>query len=164
MEKRTSCSVCRAEIECGEGAVLAVGGFGTPRFICDGCAADFDAATTEKEVGAIDAAIDRISKKMTASAADDDFVLVTVDALMKNARERREKIRLGEYDFSLDEVSESENGVPEELLESEEDIQNEKIEAEKNAKYEKITNIVCAILAIGALGFVIYEMIMRFFI
>ena len=78
--------------------------------------------------------------------------------------ERREKIRAGEYDFSEDEISDAEEEeIPEELLETEEDIENERREAEKNKKPDRITNIICAVLGLAAVGFFIYKIIMTYF-
>ena len=112
----------------------------------------------------IDSAIDRISKKMTSARVDDGLVLKTVSELMASARERREQIRLGEYDFSEDELPEENEEIPKELLESEEDVAAERLAAEKNKKYDKITNIICAVLALAALGFFIYRIIKTYFI
>ena len=159
------CSVCRAGIDSEDAAILTLGGFGMPRYLCSVCEADFDAAATEREISEIDGAIDRISKKMTAARIDDTPVLKTVEELMIAARERREKIRAGEYDFSEDEISDAEEEeIPEELLETEEDIANERREAEKNKKLDRITNIICAVLGLTALGFFIYKMITTYFI
>lgn len=163
MEEMT-CSVCRAKFEGEDASILTLGGFGNPRYLCDSCASDFDAASSEREVSEIDCAIDRISKKMTAAKVDDGLVLRTVSELMTSARERREQIRRGEYDFSEDEVTEENDEIPKELLESEEDAAAEKRAAEKNKKYDKITNIICAVLAIAALGFFIYRIITTYFI
>ena len=158
------CSVCRAKIESEEAAILTLGGFGNPRYLCDSCASDFDAAGSEKEVSDIDSAIDRISKKMTSARVDDGLVLKTVSELMASARERREQIRLGEYDFSEDELPEENEEIPKELLESDEDVAAERLAAEKSKKYDKITNIICAVLALAALGFFIYRIIKTYFI
>ncbi len=158
------CSVCSARIESDDAAILTLGGFGTPRYLCDSCALDFDAAQAEREISEIDGAIDRISKKMTSAKIDDGLVLKTVEELMRAARERRDKIRAGEYDFSADEVTEGEEEIPEELRETEEDVENEKKEAEKNKKYDRVTNIICAVLALAALGFFIYRIITTYFI
>ena len=158
------CSVCRTGIDGEDAAVLVLGGFGTPRYLCDCCASDFDAASTEREISEIDGAIDRISKKMTSARVDDGLVLETVEELMRAARERREKIRAGEYDFSEDETPDAEEEIPEELRETEEDIENGKKEAEKNKKYDKITNIICGVLGLAALGFFIYRIITAYFI
>ena len=162
MEEK-SCSVCRVGIDGEDAAILVLGGFGTPRYLCDCCASDFDAAATEREIPEIDGAIDRISKKMTSAKIDDTLVLKTVEELMCAARERREKIRTGEYDFSEDEVSDAEEQIPDELLETEEDIENERREAEKNRKLDKITNIICALIGLAALGFFVYKIIMTYF-
>lgn len=163
MEEKT-CSVCRVGNCCEDSAILTLGGFGTPRYICDDCASDFDAAISERGVCEIDAAIERISKKMTSARIDDGLVLKTVEELMCSARERREKIRVGEYDFSADAEQTADEEIPEELRESEEDAELERKEAEKNKKYDKITNIICSVLGAAALVFFLYRIITAYFI
>ena len=158
------CSVCRTGIDGEDAAILVLGGFGNPRYLCDSCASDFDAASTEREMSGIDGAIDRISKKMTSAKIDDGLVLKTVGELMRAACERREKIRAGEYDFSADTDSDVSEEIPEELCETEEDIESERKEAEKNKKYDRITNVICAVLGLAALGFFIYRIISTYFI
>lgn len=159
-----NCSVCHMGFDGEDAAVLAFGGYGTPRYLCDFCAKDFDAAMTEREVEGIDGAIDRISKKMTNAGIDDEIVLKSVDEIMKAARERREKIRAGEYDFSEDESVSEGDEIPAELLESEEDAEAEKQESKKDKLYDKITNIVCAALSVAALVFIVYQIINAYFI
>ena len=159
-----NCSVCHRSFEGEDAAVLAFGGYGTPRYLCDSCAKDFDSAMTEREVEAIDGAIDRISKKMTTARIDDETVLKTVDEIMREARERREKIRTGEYDFSEDESTIEDDAVPEELLETEEDAAAQKKESEKEKIYDKITNIVCGVLSAAALVFIVYQIVTAYFI
>ena len=159
-----NCSVCHRSFEGEDAAVLAFGGYGTPRYLCDSCAKDFDSAMTEREVEAIDGAIDRISKKMTTARIDDETVLKTVDEIMREARERREKIRTGEYDFSEDESTIEDDTVPEELLETEEDAAAQKKESEKEKIYDKITNIVCGVLSAAALVFIVYQIVTAYFI
>ena len=163
MSMNKICSVCHCEFESESADVLAFGAFGAARYLCDGCAKDFDETATGKEISEIDGAIDRISKKMMSARVDDEIVLSTVKEIMIAARERREKIRAGEYDFSEDEEMSAEE-IPEELRETEEDVETERLEAEKNKRYDKITNIVCVIFLILALGFFAYRILTSYFI
>ena len=162
MEEK-KCSVCRSGISEDDAAILTLGGFGTPRYLCDSCASDFDVAATEREISEIDNAIERISKKMIGSKIEDGLVLKTVEEIMCSARERREKIRTGEYDFSEDAKEIPEEEIPEELRETE-DAEIARKEAEKNKKYDRITNIICAVIGLAALGFFIYRIITSYFI
>ena len=147
----------------GEDApILAMSGYGTPRYVCDGCDADLTDATGAREIYDIKSAMDRISKKMTKNNLDDKVVLKTVDERMTAARERAERIRAGEYDFSEEdaakEADEAEE-IPEELRETEEDRELDRREAEQNKKLEKITNICCGTFFVAFIGYCIYRII-----
>ena len=49
--------------------------------------------------------------------------------------------------------------MPEELRESEEDIEKERIKAEKYKKFDTVTNWILAAAFAGALGFMIYRIL-----
>ena len=158
-----NCSICKANIEnVEEAAVLAMGGYGNPRYICDECSSDFDELTLSRDVESIKAAAERIGKKMSEAAVDDKLTLKTVDEIMKSSAERKEKIESGEYDFSDEEAEQNsacDEDVPPELKESEEDAEAERIRAERYAKFDKITNWICIALLVAAIGFAIYRII-----
>ena len=157
-----NCAICKGNIENVEDeAILAMGGFGNPRYMCDECSSDFDELTLSRDVEAIKAAAERIGKKMSESGVDDKLTLKTVEEIMKSSAERKEKIELGEYDFSEEEAEQNAvcDDVPPELKESEEDAEAERIRAEKYAKFDKITNWICIALLVLAVGFAIYRII-----
>lgn len=157
----SKCCICKSAVDGESAAILAMSGFGTPRYICDGCDSELSLATGASELSEIGSAMDRISKKMTENKVEDPLVLKSVQEIMKDARERAEKIKSGEYDFSEDESNdrgESEE-IPEELLETEEDRELDRKEAEKNKKFDKISNIICLVLLAAAIGFLIYRVI-----
>ncbi len=161
MESR--CCICNAAVNGEEAAILAMSGFGSPRYICDGCDGELSLATGAHDVSAISAAMDRISKKMAGNNVDDTLVLKTVEEIMTEARARAEKIKSGSYDFSEDTPCEDEDSeIPEELLETEEDRELDRKEAEKNKKLDKITNIVCFVMLAIAFGFLAYKLITTF--
>ena len=123
-----NCAICNAEINTEESAILTMGAYGNPKYLCKECSLDMDTATLGKEVAEISAAMERISKKMTVSGPDKQ-TYTTVTGLMAIAHDRAQKIKEGEYDFSLDESDESEGGfdeIPEELAESEEDKEKDR--------------------------------------
>ena len=156
------CSICKNPVDAESAAVLSVGGFGTPRYMCAECESDFDEMTRSRDVESINLAIARIGKKLDDSGIDDKVTLRTVEEVMKSSAERKEKIKSGTYDFceeeELDAESE-EDGVPPELRESEEDIENERIKAEKYKKIDNFTNWVLLGVFLGALGFIVYRLL-----
>ena len=140
-------------------------GFGNPRYICDDCESDLDFATLSREPEVISEAIEKIGKKMQDANNDDKLILETVTGIIDAATERGEMIKNGIYDFENDKAEELEgdDSVPEELLESEEDKELDRKEDEAKKQVEKVMNWITAGAFIGALGFIIYWLISRFF-
>ncbi len=161
MEK--TCSLCKASVDSETATLLTMGGFGNPKYVCDECDADLNLATLGKEPAEIFSAMDRVSKKMLKSDVSDELVLATVGEIMMGAKERAEQIKLGEYDFSADEISEADEEIPEELLESEEDKKEAEEIEKKNKKAEKITNIICIAVLLAVVGYLGYRFISTFF-
>ena len=95
-----SCTICKAAVDPENAAILSVGGFGTPRYMCPECEADFEEMTLSRDVEAINLAISRIGKKLSDAGNDDKVTLQTVEEVMKSSAERKEKIKEGTYDFS----------------------------------------------------------------
>ena len=158
------CCICKGDVNEERAAILTMSGYGNPRYICDECDAELSLATGAREISKITEAMDKIGAKMAKNNVDESVVLKTVDGIMKDARERAEKIKSGEYDFSCDEdIKESEEEeIPEELRETEEDRELDRKEAEKNQKLDKITNVICFAMVAAAIGFLIYKVIARF--
>ena len=157
------CCICKSQLDAESAAILTLSGYGTPRYICDGCDADISLSTSARDLSEIGAAMDRISKKMTKHNPEDPLVLKSVEEIMASANERAEKIKAGDYDFSAEDAlsEEADEQIPEELLESEEDRELDRIEAEKNKKLDKITNIICLAIIAAAIGFLAYRIITR---
>lgn len=152
------CSVCQGAVDREKSAILTLGGFGNPRYMCDECAKDFDTVTLSHDVEEISCAMDRIGKKMTSVNQEDKLVLKTVKEIMENAKSRAEQIKDGTYDFSSEQAEEDiEEEIPEELRETEEDKETVRLQEERNKKIDKISNWVCLGVIIGALGFFIYK-------
>ena len=159
------CSVCNKKVDSETAAILTIGGFGNPKYICEECDGDFTEATGAKDIEAIKAAMDRISKKITSIDQTDKLVLSTVGDIMEEASKRAKKIQDGTYDFSSETADESEaesDDIPEELRESEEDKELDRKEAERNKKIDKIINWVSAVAFLGILGYAIYRLINNF--
>ncbi len=159
------CSICKRSVDSESAAILTLGGFGNPKYLCDGCDADMADVTRGADAETVEAAMERIGKKMSAANIDDALTLKTVKEIMESAAERKEAIRRGEYDFESEkELDATEEAVPEELLESDEDKEADRIESEKNAKFDKIINAVSAVVFAGVLGFIIYKIIEIYFL
>ncbi len=158
------CSVCNKKVDSETAAILTIGGYGNPKYICEECDGDFAEATGAKDLEAIKSAMDRIGKKMSLSDPNDKLVLKTVEDIMAEASARAKKIQEGTYDFSAEEAEESkeEQEIPEELRETEEDKELDRKEAERNKKIDRIINWVSAILLLGVLGYAIYRLITNF--
>jgi hypothetical protein len=107
--------------------------------------------------------MERVGEKMAKNNVEDELVINTVTETFAAAAERAEKIKAGEYDFSLDEAEcgDGEPEVPEELLESEEDKRLDEEEAEVLKKSDKVINISMAIGAgIAVILFVLFKFIL----
>jgi len=158
------CSVCNKKVDSETAAILTIGGYGNPKYICEECDGDFAEATGAKDLETIKSAMDRIGKKMSLADPNDKLVLKTVEDIMTEASARAKKIQEGTYDFSAEEAEESkeEQEIPEELRETEEDKELDRKEAERNKKIDKIINWVSAILLLGVLGYAIYRLITNF--
>ena len=159
------CSICKKNIESEEPAILTMSGFGNPRHICEECEKDLDEATLSREPEIISAAIGRIGEKIKSANNDDALILNTVSEIIESATERGEMIKNGVYDFENDGIDEEGaiDEIPEELLETEEDKRRDERDARVNAKLDKIMNWVTLGIFVGALGYIIYWVISRYF-
>lgn len=153
-----TCALCLQSVDTEEADILAMGGAGTPRYLCDACSHDIELATTGKDYDEIVAAMDRISKNLTELAPDDTVTQDTTTLLLVNAAKRAKDIREGTYDFSLDDVDEITefDEIPEELRETEEDKELDRAEEEAANKLDKILNWVWVAVLVGAVGFMIW--------
>ena len=137
------CSICKREVDENEAPILAMGGFGNPKYLCAECAEDIDNVIGAKEAERIELAMAKISGKLSESDTDDMLVAETIKEIFSAAGERAKKIRNGTYDFSEDEAENDEiTDVPEELLETEEDKARDEREAKAAKLFDKIFNWV----------------------
>ena len=157
------CSICHANIESEDPAVLTMSAFGRPLYICEECEKDLDDATLSKDPEVISAAIENIGRKIKEANNDDNLTLTTVSEIVENATERGEMIRSGVYDFENDELNdESADEVPEELLETEEDKELDEKEKKSNEKVDKILNWITLAVTAGVVGYLFYWFISSF--
>ena len=158
-KKSAPCSICYRKIEDTENAaLLAMGHYGTPRYLCPECEELIETATRSHDVEKIESAMAKLGQTVGNVSAGDDIVLETVEEIFHTATKRAEEIKLGTYDFALDECEEESvlDEIPEELLETEEDKKKTEREAEINKKFNKVMDIVTAAVFIAALAALIY--------
>lgn len=151
------CSVCGRNTESETSSILVMGGYGNPKYLCDECALDFDAATTAADYESIKAAMDKIGAKLADNNTDDETVLYAVNEIFSEAGERAEKIKNGTYDFSEDEKNEEGDDIPEELLESEEDKALDEKEVKANKLFDSIFNWVFAAAIVGVIAYFVIK-------
>lgn len=163
------CSVCNAKIDTEKAAILTMGGFGNPRYICEECEKELDILTKGKTHEDIKNAAEKLSGKICANNIEDSLVMETIDSIFAEAKIRAEQIKNGEYDFENDNIDCTDGAsddIPEELLESEEDKQLDRIESEMAQENEKRMKIVDLIFGIvfgsAVLAYIVYLFVDRF--
>ena len=155
----SKCSLCtRAEVD-DNAPILTMSAYGNPRYICEDCARDLDDATSARDYSVIKSAFDRLGEKIANQLVIDDFVNDTLQEVMSEAAERAEKIKNGEYDFSLDEeADEGEmDDLPEELLETEEDRKKDERDEERARKLDRILNVAFAVAIIAVAVYAFFK-------
>ena len=162
------CSICKKDINSEDASILTMGGFGNPKYICDECAEELDKVMRGQDYNEIMTSMAVISDKISRSSLDDQLTVETIESIFWAAKDRAEKIKNGEYDFSMD--FEDENfvdDIPEELKETEEDKrldEEERIETEKRNEIERKFDLFLFYPLIGAMfiGALAYIIITRF--
>ena len=161
------CSICKREVNAENADIIAVGGYGNPRYICEDCVSVAEKLTYSESAEEIEAAMAELSKRIAASGVDDPVTVRAVNEMFKEAGERAKKIKDGTYVSSAEEkevLSEQEDvlEVPEELRESEEDKALDEAEKINNRKFDRVLNWIMIILAAVALAAIAYFVIKRF--
>jgi vacuolar-type H+-ATPase subunit I/STV1 len=163
MEKLCSC--CRAAVDSEDAAILTLGGFGNAKYLCDECDGYLNTVTRGRHAYEIDGAADSLRERIRKAGIDDPLTLKTVESVLKEAKERRDSIERGEYDFAVEEEEdEKSEDIPEELRETEEDRIADEKEAAVNKKWDKIITIVAAVVFIAVVGFLAYKFIAAYFL
>lgn len=162
--KVMSCSICGNSISKEDAPIIAMGGFGNPRYICDECAEKIEIMTKSRDIDEIKDAIMDIVTKMEKGEFEDKVLLKSVCEILDSAKDRLALIEKGEYDFSLDEAADESDipeEIPEELLESEEDKAIDELESEEKKKFDKVFNWVA--LGVFALAFILGLLFVLYF-
>ncbi len=152
--KHGNCAVCLKPIDMDTAPVLTMGAYGTPRCLCDECAADVEKFTQGTDFDEISAAMDNISERMSRANIDDKMTVNCITEMLIDGAKRASAIKEGTYDFSLDE--EEEYIIPEELRESEEDRALDEKERIEKEKWDKVMNWFWLIALIGVVAFIIW--------
>ncbi len=157
------CSICQKHISTEGAPILAMGGFGNPRCLCEQCSADIDCATRGKDPTEISAAAKRIVDNMQNNQIEDPITVKTVTRLLAEAAARRKEIKDGTYDFALDDVEDEGalEEIPEDMLESEEDRRLDAEEEERVKRIDSVLNWVWVVMIVGMIGFMVWWFFFR---
>ena len=160
------CCICHSHIDTEDANLLTIGGYGTPRYLCETCNSEIETATMGRDYDEIVASMDSIVAKMSEKAVDDHVTTECVNGLFEDSAKRAAEIKEGTYDFAVEDafdevIGDSFDEIPEELLESEEDrALDEKEEAEAK-KINKVLDYVWLAAIIGIVGFAIWFLFFR---
>lgn len=158
------CIICNTPVDEETASVLEMGAYGTPKYLCEECSLDLDRATLGTDAGEISAAMERITKKV--SAADmSSKTFATITSILERASERAKAIVDGTYDFTLDETEQEDEGfddIPEELRETEEDVLLDKQDEERAEKVNAVFDFISLGAVIGVAAFVVWKILDAF--
>ena len=158
------CVICNREVEEETSAVLEMGAYGNPKYLCEECASDLDTATLGTDIDEIGSAMERLGKKM-AQTDPSSRTFATVSSILERAAERAKKIKEGSYDFALDDAASDDeelDEIPEELKETEEDRELDRQDEEKVEKFNRVFDYITFGIAICAAAFVIWKLVDTF--
>ena len=153
------CCTCLKRIENDDAPVLTMGAYGTPKLLCDDCAALVEAVTLGTDYDEITQAMNELTDVITKSNADDRKVVSAITEILEQSAKRAQQIKEGTYDFSLDEVDEGFDEIPEELQETEEDRLLDEKEAESNAKFDRLMNWLWLGVGVLACAFLVWRVV-----
>lgn len=157
---RKNCCTCLKKIENEDAPVLTMGAYGTPRLLCDDCAALIETATLGRDYDEITEAMNTLADVISRANISDNIAVSAVTEILEDGAKRAQKIKEGTYDFSLDEVvEESFEEIPEELQETEEDRLLDEKDAASNAKFDKVMNWLWIGLGALAGAFIIWKVV-----
>lgn len=155
-----NCCICERNVEREDAPILAMGGAGYARVLCEECDRELQVATRGHDVDEIKAAINSLSTKM-ANSEPDTVTYRMMNEILVTATQRAMEIKDGTYDFARDDEEDNEgfDEIPEELLESEEDVELDKKDEEKAKKFDKVYSIILTISLIALGGMIVWRII-----
>ena len=165
MENKKKCAVCYTDVDGENSAILAMGGFGNPRYLCPECEELIDKVSRAGSYDEFAEGKEKLASRCHQFISDDTVTFEAVCAILDSSSERAEAIKNGTYDFALDEKNEEDedgfDDIPEELKETEEDRLLDERDAEMGAKLDKILNWAMLAAFIGVVGFFVYFFFFR---
>ena len=156
----SNCCICERNVEREDAPILAMGGAGYARVLCEECDRELQVATRGHDVEEIKEAINSLSNKL-ANGEPDAVTYRMMNEILVTATQRAMEIKDGTYDFARDDEEDNEgfDEIPEELLESEEDIELDKKDEEKAKKFDKVYSIILTISLIALGGMIVWRII-----
>ena len=156
----SNCCICEKTVEREDAPILAMGGAGYARVLCEECDRELQVATRGHDVDEIKAAINSLSTKM-ANGEPDTVTYRMMSEILVTATQRAMEIKEGSYDFARDDEEDNEgfDEIPEELLESDEDIELDRKDEEKAKKFDKVYSIILTISLIALGGMIVWRII-----
>lgn len=154
-----SCSICKKQINEENAPIIAMGGLGNPRYVCDECAAKLDVMTGGEDSEKIREAVASIADLMSKNDSEDPIAHNAVRSILMEASVRATSIENGTFSelFESDSLDEEIDTIPEELLETEEDKELDRQEEIKNQKLDKVFNwISLGVFAAAVVGIVLF--------
>ena len=155
-----NCCICHRPVEGESAGILTMGGYGTPKYLCEECEAAVLVTTESEDSSEIRHAIEKLGSSLTKADTGDVRVIDTVTEIIEDAGKRAEAIDNGTYvKEELDESEETEEfDITEELEETEEDRMLDEHEAAVNKKLDTVFSWISA----GLLALVVIFFIIRF--
>ena len=94
------CTICNKVIMTEEPQILAMGAYGTAKYLCDECSGDLEEATLGRDPEKIAAAMERIGTRL-ANTNPNKSTFLTVNEVMEKAAARAKLIKEGKYDLRM---------------------------------------------------------------
>ena len=156
--KIDNCSLCLSGVNSEEADILTMGGYGTPKYLCPECAKKIDNVLSGRDYDSIVLSLDELNASVIKNNIDNGAVLATITKILSDGAERANKIKEGTLDFDkeLEEETEEEFEITEELMESEEDKLLDEKEAVVQKKLDKITSVLSGIILVAAIAYLIW--------
>lgn len=158
-----TCSVCQQQFESEAPDVLTFTKKGAAKLICPHCKEIYETASFSRDP---DEAATAIKELREITAQNHDAIVLDLFAETFPEMEARvTAIRDGSYDFSLDELSDEDDGIPEEYKQDPEEAAEEARLAEEAKRITPIDRIITAlwivvgIVATISLGLTIYRVL-----
>ena len=154
------CVICKRPIENEDPAILTMGGYGVPKYICEDCEHTIDAMNESTDTEEVRASCRKLGEALTHGDTGDENVIKTVNSLIADASERAARIDDGSYIPEENaESTDEEFDITEDLKETEEDRLLDEKEAEVNKKINTITTWVSIGVIVLFLGLFLYRLL-----